>query len=179
MARDSTADSLLAGEPQSVEQVRKWIRSAMYSYRNRFRDDSEDLEQEVLLQIIEAIKRGQYEGRSSFSSYVKSYVRHKAIDRIRAARRREWVGLQDLELTANGSSPFEKLSDREHVAATLRALRETPESCRALWVLLRQGLGYSEMSRVLGIAEGTLRVRVLRCRRMALELRKKYLREIV
>jgi DNA-directed RNA polymerase specialized sigma24 family protein len=50
-----------------------------------------------------------------------------------------------------------------------------PESCRELWRMLEQGMPYQEMSRRLRVAEGTLRVRVLRCRRQALASRDRIL----
>jgi DNA-directed RNA polymerase specialized sigma24 family protein len=39
--------------------------------------------------------------------------------------------------------------------------------CRELWRLILQGHGYSEISHRLGVRQGTLRVRLLRCRRAA------------
>jgi DNA-directed RNA polymerase specialized sigma24 family protein len=43
--------------------------------------------------------------------------------------------------------------------------------CRDLWRSIAAGQSYRQMSRQLGVSEGALRVRVLRCRRRALEIR--------
>ena len=53
----------------------------------------------------------------------------------------------------------------------LRVLERMSEDCRRLWSMVLAGLSYREMSRRTGIAEGALRVRVLRCRKRAVELR--------
>ena len=100
-------------------------------------------------------------------------VTHKCIDRLRALDRRQWLDIEDLDLPAGRPSPLEELAAAETADLALRILEQTPESCRELWQMLQQGLRYREMSQRLGIAEGTLRVRVLRCRKRALELREK------
>ena len=42
--------------------------------------------------------------------------------------------------------------------------------CQRLWDMLLDGLNYRQMSADLDVAEGTLRVRVLRCRQQATKL---------
>ena len=53
----------------------------------------------------------------------------------------------------------------------LRVLGRVSRDCRDLWRQILLGLSYHEMSLRLGVAEGTLRVRVLRCREKAVALR--------
>src|SRR5690606_2950781 len=52
----------------------------------------------------------------------------------------------------------------------LAVVDAVPAGCRRLWELLLAGRSYREMSELLGVGEGALRVRVLRCRRRALAL---------
>ena len=178
MKDETIAEQLLEGDPSAIAVARGWIRAAFHPYRNRFREDREDIEQDVLLQLIESLREGRFRGRSSFATYLKSFVHHKAIDMVRVARRRQWVDVDDLDLRDQHASALEQLSRSEQVVASLRALQEAPEACRELWRLLQEGLGYDEMSRHLGIAAGTIRVRVLRCRRKAVELRQKFLEKV-
>jgi DNA-directed RNA polymerase specialized sigma24 family protein len=49
------------------------------------------------------------------------------------------------------------------------------DECRRLWRMLVDGFSYREMSDEYGVSEGALRVRVLRCRRKALEVRERLL----
>ncbi|MCP4659633.1 MAG: sigma-70 family RNA polymerase sigma factor [bacterium] len=171
MNDEAIISRLLDGDPEVVERVRGWIRAAFEPYRARFGPELEDLEQEILLDLILALREGRFQRRSRLRTYVRTYVHHKAIDRLRERSRREWVAIDDLELPSPAPTALEELSRSEAVELALRVLEQMPESCRELWQMLRQGMSYREMSGQLGIAEGTLRARVLRCRRRALELR--------
>ncbi len=176
MNDETTISRLLDGDHGVVESVRAWIRAAFGPYRKRFGDELEDLEQEILLELTSALREGRFQRKSRFRTYVRTYVNHKCIDRLRAASRREWVDVADLDLPSRAPSAFDVLSRSEAAGIALRVVEEMPESCRELWEMLQQGLRYQEMSRRLGVAEGTLRARVLRCRRRALELREQLLR---
>ena len=166
---------LLAGDPEAVASVRAWVRAAFTPYRPRLAEDLEDLEQEILLELTRALRQERFEAKSRLRTYVRTYVHHKCIDRLRAMRRRTWVDVDDLELPSRAPSALDELAKSEATDVALRVYEEMPESCRELWRMLEQGMRYQEMSRRLGVAEGTLRARVLRCRRRALESRDRLL----
>ncbi len=168
-----TIARLLAGDAETVELTRSWIRSAFEPYRRRLAQELEDLEQEILLELTQALRGDRFQRRSSLSTYVRTYVHHKCIDRLRAGARREWLSIDDLDLPSHSPSPLEQLAETERTEVALRVFEEMSESCRELWRMLEQGLRYREMSRRLGVGEGALRARVLRCRKRALELRRK------
>ncbi len=165
----------LAGDPDVIEQLRVWIRAAFQPYRARLAADLEDLEQEILIDLSGALREDRFRGGSQLRTYVRTYVHHKCIDRLRALSRRQWVDVDELDLPSRAPSAFDELARSETVDLALRVFEEMPEPCRELWTMLQQGMHYREMSRRLGIAEGTLRARVLRCRRRALELRERTL----
>ena len=52
---------------------------------------------------------------------------------------------------------------------------EMPADCRRVLQMILGGASYQEMSQQLQAAEGTLRVKVLRCRKRAVELRARWL----
>lgn len=168
---DALIDRLLDGDPGVVKVLRGWIRATFQPYRARLAPELEDLEQEILLDLTRALREDRFHRRCRLRTYVRTYVHHKAIDRLRARSRHEWVALDDLELPSPAPTALEELSRSEAVELALRVLEQVPDSCRELWQMLQQGMQYREMSRRLGISEGTLRARVLRCRRRALELR--------
>lgn len=174
----ATISRLLDGDPEVIEKVRVWIRGSFTPYRQRLAQDLEDIEQEILLELTRALGEDRFRGGSRLRSYVRTYVHHKCIDRIRAFRRREWVDLDELDLPSRAPSALDELSKSESTDLALRVLEAMPESCRELWGMLQDGLRYQEMSRRLGVAEGTLRARVLRCRRRALEVRHQLLRRL-
>ena len=170
MHDEDLIQALLDGDIEVIAQVRAWIRGAFGPYRSRLASELEDLEQEILLELTVALREGRFQGQSRLRTYTHTYVHHKCIDRVRAMGRRQWVDVQDLELTSREPSALEGL---QHTELALRVLEAMPESCRELWQMLEQGMRYKEMSERLGVSEGTLRARVLRCRKGALELRSK------
>lgn len=172
----SLISRLLAGDRDAVERVRVWIRGAFTPYRQRLAPELEDLEQEVLLELTTALRSEKFDGRSRLSTYVRAWVHHKCIDRLRSRRRREWIDIEDLDLPARAPSALDELASSEATELALRVFEEMPEPCRELWRMLEQGMRYQEMSRHLGVAEGTLRARVLRCRRRALQSRDRLLK---
>ena len=164
---------LLEGSPEVIELLRAWIRAAFTPYRTRLAAELEDLEQEVLLDLTLALRGDRFRGGSRLRTYVRTYVHHKCIDRLRTLSRRQWVDVEDLDLPSRAPSALDELSRAETAELALKVVEEMPESCRELWRMLQQGLRYREMSRRLGVAAGTLRARVLRCRRRALEVRRR------
>ena len=162
---------LLGGDPETVQQTRGWIRGAFTPFRQRLAAELEDLEQEILLDLTQALREDRFHGQCRLRTYVRTYVHHKSIDLVRAQDRREIVDLGELDLTSDSPTALDSISRAEELEMALRVAEEMPENCRELWQMLERGLRYQEMSRQLGVAEGTLRARVLRCRRRALELR--------
>lgn len=175
MNDDIIIGRFLAGDPESIELVRGWIRAAFVPYRAKLAPDLEDLEQEILLDLTRILREGRYRGQSRLRTFVSSCGHHKCIDRLRTLGRRQWIALEDLDLPSRALSALDKISKSEAAELALRVQEQMPESCRQLWRMLEKGMRYREMSRRLGIAEGTLRARVLRCRRRALAVRQQLL----
>ncbi|HSM51298.1 MAG TPA: sigma-70 family RNA polymerase sigma factor [Thermoanaerobaculia bacterium] len=148
--------------------MRRWIRGAFTPYRARLAAELEDVEQQVLLELLGALASGRFEGRSRLATYVRRMVHHKCLNRLRALRGRQWVEVESLDLPDPGAAPDERAGREAARVQALRVLAAMPESCRELWRMILRGLGYDEMAERLGVAAGTLRVRVLRCRQRAI-----------
>jgi len=166
-----TIRELLAGEPEAVMQVRSWIRISSSPYRGRLGADLEDLEQEILLELTLTLREDGFRGDSRLRTFVRTCVHHKCIDRMRAQTRRTWVSVDDLELVSKEPSSFERVASAQTGEMALEILEELGEGCRELFEMLRDGASYREMSERLGVGEGALRARVLRCRRRAIAIR--------
>jgi DNA-directed RNA polymerase specialized sigma24 family protein len=76
---------------------------------------------------------------------------------------------------AGGLLPRTEMEDPAERDLLLRVLDRSSQECRELWRMLLLGLSYREMSQRLEVAEGTLRVRVLRCRERAVSTRSELL----
>ena len=162
---------ILSGEEGALSQVRRWVRGAIGPYRFRLAADIEDIEQEILIDLLRALAAGRFEGRSLLATYVRRMVHHKCLNRLRSRRGRHWVDCSEVELVDPEPTPFERERRRGEFELGLRVLAGMPEPCRELWRMIHRGLSYEAMSERLGVAAGTLRVRVLRCREKALALR--------
>lgn len=173
MKDEATIRRLLAGDAAAVDEARGWIRGAFTPYRKRLAADLEDLEQETLIQLLDNLRSERFRGDSSLATYARKVAHFKCIDRLRSLTRREWIDISDVELEDEGPSALDAMSKAETVELARRILAEMPEGCREMWAMIQEGMRYDEMSQRLGVAEGTLRVRVLRCRKQALKMREK------
>lgn len=164
------AERLLAGDRQSAEEVERWVRLAASSFRARLGPDWEDAVQDALVELFGSLRAGSFRGEGSLRGYTWRIAARNCLDRLRRARR--WVFVEaDEELLPTVSAGA--LTDllRAESRARLRAVAaRLPRACRELWREILRGRSYREMSERFGVAEGALRVRVLRCRRRALEL---------
>lgn len=165
------ARDFLAGEPGSVERVAGLARLVALPFRRDLGDDWNDVVQESLARLVEALRRDGFRGEGAFEAYVRRTVYNVCIDRLRSRRKWRWTDLDDLELPANVLSPLAALRRREFSLVLLEVLEAMPADCRRLWEMLLDGLSYREMSARLGLGEVALRSRVHRCRRKAQEIR--------
>ena len=161
-------DGLIAGNEDSVRLVRSWIRLAAGRYRRFIANDLEDLEQDILTSLVVGFASQRFQYASRLETYVSRMVHYKCIDRMRAAARRQWVNLEDLELIDEDTSALDAIQKQQSSELALRVAASLGERCRELWAMIRGGLSYVEMAERTGVAPGTLRVRVSRCRRQAI-----------
>lgn len=173
-------EGYLAGETTAVKTVDGWLAQAASSYRRRLREQWEDVLQDVRLEVTRLLRRGSFRGESSLKTYLWRVTSHTCLDRIRAGRRWTFVELEpqtvDDDAAVTWAAPPPKVWSAERDLLT-RVLAEMGDECRRLWRMLIEGLSYREMSEQTGVTEGALRVRVLRCRRSAQEVRQQLLEE--
>lgn len=163
--------NFLAGDGDAVTEVDRWVHQAAASYRRRLGGDWQDTLQDVHLELTRLLRTGAFRGESSLKTYLWRVVSHACLDRIRATARRRFDPVEEVEQTGILSLPPPQGKRHEQQDLLLRVLAECSDECQELWRLLFAGLSYREMSQKLDVAEGTLRVRVLRCRRRALQVR--------
>src|SRR6185295_14732092 len=162
----------LAGDRQAVATIDAWILRAAWPFQRRLRSRWDDVLQEIRLEITRLLKQGKFRGDSSLKTYLFRVVTHTCLDQVRAQNKHRWEDLDDLEGAdqpqATERSPADTGADRDLL---FRVLDRVPHDCRNLWKMLAAGLSYKEMGDRMGVAEGTLRVRVLRCREKATSAR--------
>lgn len=173
----------LDGDPQAVAVVDRWLEHAASSFRRRLRDQWDDVLQDVRLEVTRLLQDDKFRGESSLKTYLWRVTSHTCLDRIRSRQRWNYVEL-DPRTTEDDAASAADWAVRSNgvVWSTerdllLRVLARMGEECRRLWRMLVDGWSYREMSEETGVSEGALRVRVLRCRRKALEVRDELLAE--
>jgi len=163
----------LDGDAEVVAEVDQWIQSAARSYYRRLASQWDDVLQDVRLEVFKAFSSGQFRGDASVKTYVWRVVNHSCLDLVRKASRWRWTDVED-------SREAQEIADRkmrdESVSLSTtdlltKVMEQVSEECRKLWQMIFAGLSYREMSEQTEAKEGALRVRVLRCRKKALELR--------
>jgi RNA polymerase sigma-70 factor (ECF subfamily) len=161
----------LRGETDAIGTVDGWISRAAWPYQRRLAHRWDDVLQDIRLEITRLLSQGKFRGESSLRTYLWRVINHTCLDQIRADGKRQWTDLEELEKGTDSPladpAPFRQ-EDRDLL---WRVLARVSRDCREMWRMILAGFSYRDMSVRLGIAEGTLRVRTLRCREKAIALR--------
>ena len=164
--------SYLRGDAEAVGTVDAWISRAAWPYQRRLSHRWDDVLQDVRLEVTRLLGQGKFRGESSLRTYLWQVVSHSCLDQLRAQSRWQWTGLDDLDEGGGGGATSPPAAEgHEERDLAQRVLRRVSAECRDMWRLIAMGHSYREMSLRMGVAEGTLRVRVLRCREKAVTLR--------
>jgi RNA polymerase sigma factor (sigma-70 family) len=163
----------LQGERAALSEIEQWIARAAWPFQRRLAAQWEDVLQEARLEMSRLLQQGKFRGEASLKTYLSRVVSYVCINHLRAQTKWQWTELENLPEPAGraADSPLAQLLRKESDHLLLRVLAGMPEECRELWGMILDGSSYREMSRRLGVAEGALRVRALRCRQKATELR--------
>lgn len=127
-----------------------------------FRDEWDDLRQEVVTAVVENARGGRLRDPKAFVGYVKVITRNKFIDRLkRQMRVREKETLPWDEETARAVAAGEPQVDAEERRALWAAVEALPEeSRRIVQGVYGEGRTYEEMSSATGVPLGTLKRRL-------------------
>ncbi|MBM3784151.1 MAG: sigma-70 family RNA polymerase sigma factor [Acidobacteria bacterium] len=166
---ERTIRGFLAGEPAAIERVDRWIHAAAKPFRGRLADGFGDVRQDVFAECTRLFGGDYFRGDSSLASYVWRITNHACIRQLRAAAR--WAPELSVERAGSGESAEDRLLRESRVKGLRRIIDGLSEECRELWRRVLAQQSYEFMAREMGVAAGTLRVRVLRCRQKALEQR--------
>jgi RNA polymerase sigma factor (sigma-70 family) len=127
----------------------------------------DDLEQEIVTQIWQAVNRPRFDAEAGFWGFVELVTARRCIDWLRA--RRSVVPLSDALLDLR-DDPLEMTLGDERTRIASGALEYLDSGCRELIHLrLKTGWSYQELSSRLGKSEGALRVQMHRCIQKARE----------
>ncbi len=162
----------LAGDADSHRQVDRWIREVLRHRGFGLGADAEDVAQEVRRKLLVALRERRFQGDASLRTYVWKAAQCAAIDQLRSRARRAVVApLDEAREPAARETAESGLLETERRTLAQRVLDGMDGECRRLWALIVfEQLPYAEIGRRLGLTEGNVKVRALRCRRKACDM---------
>jgi len=133
-------------------------------------EEAQEVCQEAFLQSYQ--KLGEFEGRSSFYSWLFRIAYNLSMNRLRRfspqidsiEARREGAGLEPAD-PRQASQPDERMLSAERQAVVGRALDSLPDDFRTVLVLKEiEGLKYEQIADLVDVPVGTVRSRLHRAR---------------
>jgi RNA polymerase sigma factor (sigma-70 family) len=162
------AQGLRDGRPEAVAavaaRVERIVAARGYGIPRAVR---EELEQEVLTQLWQAVRRPGFDVGRELWPFVEVLAARRCIDWLRAHRPTEPLAADQ---PAGQQGPLSQVLDAEKRDLARQALATLSPSCREL-IRLHASLGrsYAEIATATGRREGALRVQLFRCIRQARE----------
>jgi RNA polymerase sigma-70 factor, ECF subfamily len=135
--------------------------------------DAADVLQDVFLKVFRGICH--FHGDSSLKTWIYRIAVHEASNHRRGwirRHRREPFSLEEttqpaVSLEDRGETPYQALEQLERQMLVKRALASLAQPYRTVVVLREiEGLSYEEIAKVVGVAEGTVKSRLMRGREL-------------
>jgi RNA polymerase sigma-70 factor (ECF subfamily) len=139
--------------------------------------EAADVLQDVFLKVFKGIR--QFHGDSTLKTWIYRIAVHEASNHRRGWMRRHWhepfslddagaqAALSAAEARACCETPYRLLEQAERQELLRRALASLTQPYRTVVVLREiEGLAYDEIARVTGMAEGTVKSRLMRGREL-------------
>ena len=133
------------------------------------RDDTADLLQDVFAKAYRSIKR--FQGKSTFYTWIYSISVNMTLNFLKKRGRYTKLSLDDVDngiqndpdfiSMTSGASPLREVNIHELQKRLNEAMQKLSEDHRTVVTLYDiQGLQHSEISKILGVSEGTVRSRL-------------------
>jgi RNA polymerase sigma-70 factor (ECF subfamily) len=162
-----------AGEesgPFAEEILLKYWPQISYRVKNtigRSTPDWEDVGSEILLGVLEAIRKGNFRGESSLPTFISSITSHKIIDHIRQ-KKRAFDPIPDIGQTNDPSIQAENRERVRLIGGLLKSLK--PRHADILYLHYYLEMSREEIGRVYGISPGRVGVLIAAARKTMKDL---------
>jgi RNA polymerase sigma-70 factor (ECF subfamily) len=139
------------------------------------REDTNDILQDVFAKAYRSIKR--FRGKSSFYTWIYSIATNMTLNFLKKRNRRRTMSLDDIDLSIENDRNFIEATSksdpvREANLSELQerlnmAMQQLSVDHRAVVTMFDiQGMPHSEISKILGVSEGTVRSRLFYAHRL-------------
>ena len=159
--------------PSPEEILLKYWPQISYRVKNsigRSTPDWEDVGSEILVGVIEAIRKGAFRGESSLETFIYSITTHKIVDHIR----RKMKTLDRIPEFGQGFDPPAQVEKQEQVRLVAESLKKLkPRYADILYLHYYLDLSRNEIGQVYGISAGRVGVLIATARNTLKGLMKK------
>lgn len=166
------------GDVDAFAQLVQKYHHNLLTYIYRFVRDShltEDIGQEVFLDVYKSLSRFDPEQETPFSAWLYISARNRCVSELRKRGNAESVQLEDHHMITGAENTAEvaliRHQERQALAASLDQL---PEPFRTTMVKSLQGATLREIASHCGISTATVKTRLFRAREKMKQLMKEY-----
>jgi len=156
--------------PFAEEILLKYWPQISYRVKNtigRSTPDWEDVGSEILLGVVEAIRKGTFRGESSLPTFIYSVTTHKIIDHIRQ-KKRVIEPIPEIGQTNDPSVQAENREKVKLVGGLLKSLK--PRYADILYLHYYLDMSRDEIGKVYGISPGRVGVLIAAARKTMKDL---------
>jgi len=132
-------------------------------------EDTNDVLQDVFAKAYRALKR--FQGKSTFYTWIYSIATNMTLNFLKKRNRRRGLSLDDIDNAIENDKEFIELTSRSDPVREANiselqerlnmAMQELSEDHRAVVTMFDiQGMPHAEISKILGVSEGTVRSRL-------------------
>lgn len=140
--------------PAPEEILLKYWPQIRYRVKNsigRLTPDWEDVGSEILVGVIEAIRKGTFRGESALGTFIYSITTHKIVDHIRQKKR----VLEEIPEPGHGFDPYLHVEKQERVKLVAILLKQLkPRYTDILYLHYYLDLSRNEIAQIYGISPG-------------------------
>ena len=138
----------------------------MYAYTN---DDRKDLFQEIVIQLWKAFPG--FKGQAKFSTWMYRVAINTAITGLR--KKKDFItSYEPASLPTSPGDNEQGYAEEEQMQQLYNAIAQLSEIEKSIVMLYMEDRSYTEMEEILGITEGTLRVKMNRIKEKLRQLTK-------
>lgn len=132
-------------------------------------EDTDDLLQDIFAKTYRSLKR--FRGKSSFYTWIYSIAVNMTLNFLKKRKRRQTMSLDDIDNKIENDKDFIAMTSRsdpvreagihelqKRLNAAMQELSEDHRAVVAMYDI--QGLPHKEISKILGVSEGTVRSRL-------------------
>jgi RNA polymerase sigma-70 factor (ECF subfamily) len=163
---NTTVERARRGDAAAFEELYREHSGRVYALARRMADDetmAKDLTQEVFIRLWQ--KLDSFRGESEFSTWLTRMAINHCLNRLGDEKRRT-----SRVFTTDDLTPFEGVQRQNTPGAGIdleRAIAQLPTGARTVFVLHDvEGYKHSEIAKMTGVAEGTVKAQLHRARKL-------------